>query len=102
MLRGRLNKKKCTPVFVRCAFLQQRGVAQIVSHHDGRIQGGEIQGGNRKAVVPAREEGGSGVLYGVKNKDQSDKKKQQKERSQMYRPLLWLDDGGAGVVFSSL
>lgn len=67
-------------MFVRGAFLQQRGVAQIVSHHDGRIQRGEIQGGNRKAVVTAREEGGGGVLYGVKNKDQSDKKKNKKNQ----------------------
>lgn len=55
-----LNKKKRLPVFVSCAFLQQRGVAQIVSHHDGWVQGGEIQGGNRKAVVPEREEGAGG------------------------------------------
>lgn len=67
-------------MFVRGAFLQQRGVAQIVSHHDGRIQGGEIQGGNRKAVVPAREGGGGGVLYGVKNKDQSDRKNNKKQK----------------------
>lgn len=67
-------------MFVRGAFLQQRGVAQIVSHHDGRIQGGEIQGGNRKAVVPAREEGGGGMLYGVKNKDQSDKKNNKNQK----------------------
>lgn len=74
-------------MFVRCAFLQQRGVAQIVSHHDGRIQGGEIQGGNRKAVVPAREEGGGGVLYGVKNKDQSDKKNNKKQEARCTDPF---------------
>lgn len=75
-------------MFVRCAFLQQRGVAQIVSHHDGRIQGGEIQGGNRKAVVPAREEGGGGVLYGVKNKDQSDKKTTKSKKPDVPTPSL--------------
>lgn len=43
-----------TPVFILGAFLQQGGVAQIVSHHNGWIQGREIQCGNRNAVIPAK------------------------------------------------
>lgn len=33
------------------SFLQQGGVAKVMSHHDGRIQGGEVQGGDGDAVV---------------------------------------------------
>lgn len=46
-----------TPVFVQGAFLQQGGVAQIVSHHDGRIQWREIQCGYWNAVIPAKSRG---------------------------------------------
>lgn len=42
-----------TPVFI-LGVLQQRGIAQIVGHHDGWIQRREIQGGDRNAVIPAK------------------------------------------------
>lgn len=47
-------EKTRLPVFFCRAFLQQCGVAQIVSHHDGGVQGGEIQSGNRNAVIPTQ------------------------------------------------
>jgi hypothetical protein len=38
----------CRPF--RC---DQGGVAQVVSHHDGGVQGGEVQGGDRLVIIPS-------------------------------------------------
>jgi hypothetical protein len=38
-------------VLCHSARLEQGGVAQVVRHHDGRVQGGEVQRGNRQVVV---------------------------------------------------
>lgn len=44
-----------SPQFLHRALLQQGGVAQIVSHHNGWIQGGEVQGGDRNAIISTKK-----------------------------------------------
>lgn len=41
----------CGQLISLCHRLQQRGVAEVVGHHDGGVQGREIEGGDGVAVV---------------------------------------------------